>query len=119
MGMRAMKLSILFFCAAASGCGYDLLGNEGFEIDCDDRPCDWKLIEGSADLTASWHAGDSGADLSGAGRVAIEQRSAPFALPGRELVAAGPARPTGTGSRSWSTPGPSTSTTAACSRSRS
>jgi hypothetical protein len=84
--MRAMKLSILFFCAAASGCGYDLLGNEGFEIDCDDRPCDWKLIEGSADLTASWHAGDSGADLSGAGRVAIEQRSAPFALPGRELV---------------------------------
>ncbi|HEU5060153.1 MAG TPA: hypothetical protein VFU21_26660 [Kofleriaceae bacterium] len=72
---------------ALAGCGMgDLLGNEGFEIDCDGKPCDWKLIEGDADLTASWHDGDAGADLSGAGRAVIEQRSAPFEIPTRELV---------------------------------
>jgi hypothetical protein len=71
---------------ALAGCGYDdVLGNEGFEIDCDGAPCDWKLLEGDADLTASWHAGDAGADMSGAGGAVIEQRSAPFTIPVREL----------------------------------
>lgn len=79
-------LTWLFFCTLA-GCGYDdLLGNEGFEIDCDGNPCDWKLVEGEADLAASWHPGDPGADLSGAGRAVIEQRSAPFTIPMRELL---------------------------------
>jgi hypothetical protein len=77
---------LLLLCAM-SGCGYsDVLGNEGFEIDCDGQPCDWKLLEGDADLTASWHDGDAGADLSGTGRAVIEQRSAPFTIPARELV---------------------------------
>ena len=67
------------------GCGGDLLGNEGFEIDCDGQPCDWKVIEGEP-TTSSWHEGDAGLDLSGSGRVVIEQRSAPFELFGRELV---------------------------------
>ena len=83
--MRRDATAWLFFFALA-GCGYDdLLGNEGFEIDCDGKPCDWKLLEGEADLTASWHAGDPGADLSGVGRAVIEQRSAPFTIPVREL----------------------------------
>lgn len=77
----------LFVLLALAGCGMDdVLGNEGFEIDCDGQPCDWKLLEGDADLTASWHDGDAGADLSGSGRAVIEQRSAPFDLPGRELL---------------------------------
>src|SRR5690606_18260584 len=42
--------------------------------------------EGEASLAASWHDGDAGADLSGAGRAVIEQRSAPLTIPGRELV---------------------------------
>lgn len=77
---------LLLLLPALVGCGTDLLGNEGFEIDCDGKPCDWKLLEGDADLTASWHDGDAGADLSGAGRAVIEQRSAPFTIPDRELV---------------------------------
>jgi hypothetical protein len=82
-----LPTTLLFLAAAAAGCGMgDVLGNEGFEIDCDGKPCDWKLLEGSADLTASWHEGDAGADLSGSGRAVIEQRSAPFTLPLRELV---------------------------------
>lgn len=72
--------------ATLVGCGGDLLGNEGFEIDCDGQPCDWKVIEGDPALTSSWHDGDAGFDLSGSGRVVIEQRSAPFELFGRELV---------------------------------
>ena len=71
--------------AGAAGCGTDLLGNEGFEIDCSGSPCDWTLVEGDAQLAASWHDGDPGADLSGAGRAVIEQRSAPFQLDTREL----------------------------------
>ncbi|HUS65937.1 MAG TPA: hypothetical protein VMZ28_15400 [Kofleriaceae bacterium] len=83
---------LLFFVAAA-GCGGDLLGNEGFEILCGDQPCDWKLVEGEAAYAGSWHDGDPGVDLSGAGRAVIEQRSAPFALDTRELVlSAGVAR---------------------------
>ncbi len=78
---------LLSLLAAAAGCGMDdVLGNEGFEIDCDGKPCDWKLLEGDADLSASWHDGDAGADLSGAGRTVIEQRSAPFTIPVRELL---------------------------------
>ena len=78
---------LLFLTASAAGCATDdILGNEGFEIDCDGQPCDWKLLEGTADLTASWHDGDAGADLSGSGRTVIEQRSAPFTIPGRELL---------------------------------
>ena len=85
MPRLASTLMLLF--AAAAGCGMnDVLGNEGFEIDCDGKPCDWKLLEGDADLTASWHDGDAGADLSGAGRAVIEQRSAPFTIPTRELL---------------------------------
>ena len=85
---------LLFF--ALAGCGYDdLLGNEGFEIDCDGKPCDWKLLEGDADLTASWHDGDPGADFSGTGRAVIEQRSAPFTIPVRELFLGPRYRPRG------------------------
>jgi hypothetical protein len=85
---KAATFAILLalFGAGVPACGRDLLGNEGFEIDCDGRPCDWKLVEGNAVFASSWHAGDPGADLSGTGRSVIEQRSAPFALPGRELV---------------------------------
>lgn len=79
--------AILLAAGALAGCGMgDVLGNEGFEIDCDGNPCDWKLLEGEADLTASWHDGDAGADLSGSGRAVIEQRSAPFEIPTRELL---------------------------------
>jgi hypothetical protein len=70
----------------SAACGGDLLGNEGFEIDCDGRPCDWKVVEGEPERTASWHEGDAGFDMSGEGRVVIEQRTAPFALEQRELV---------------------------------
>lgn len=76
----------LLFLAVTAGCGTDLVANEGFEILCSDQPCDWKLIEGDAALSASWHEGDAGLDLSGDGVVVIEQRSAPFALDTRELV---------------------------------
>jgi len=90
---RAMRpqqpLSRLFaaslVAALAWGCGGDLLGNEGFEIDCDGQPCDWKVIEGEP-AVVSWHEGDSGFDLSGSGRAAVEQLTAPFQLDGRELV---------------------------------
>ena len=68
-----------------AGCGVDLLGNEGFEIDCDGAPCDWVVLEGTARF-AGWHDGDAAMDLSGPGRAVIEQRAAPFSLPGRELV---------------------------------
>lgn len=78
----------LLFLVAAAGCGGDLLGNEGFEILCGDQPCDWKLVEGEAAYGDSWHEGDPGVDLSGPGRVVIEQRSAPFGLETRELLLA-------------------------------
>ena len=85
--LHAITTAWLVSLVSLAGCGFgDLLGNEGFEIDCDGNPCDWKLLEGEADLTASWHDGDAGADLSGAGRVVIEQRSAPFEIPARELM---------------------------------
>ena len=85
--MRRLHAITIVWLVSLAGCGFgDLLGNEGFEIDCDGSPCDWKLLEGEADLTASWHDGDAGADLSGAGRVVIEQRSAPFEIPARELM---------------------------------
>lgn len=71
---------------AGAGCGGDLVGNEGFEIDCDGRPCDWKVVEGDPAGAASWHDGDAGLDLSGSGRVVVEQRVAPFELEERELV---------------------------------
>ncbi len=88
MAAREMpRLTLMILLAIAAGCGMDdVLGNEGFEIDCDGKPCDWKLLEGDGDLTASWHDGDAGADLSGAGRAVIEQRSAPFSIPTRELL---------------------------------
>jgi hypothetical protein len=72
--------------ALAAGCAGDLVGNEGFEIDCDGRPCDWKVVEGEAAALRSWHDGDAGLDLSGSGRVVVEQRVAPFQLDGRELL---------------------------------
>jgi len=71
---------------SGAACGGDLLGNEGFEIDCDGKPCDWKVLEGAPVTAASWHDGDPGFDLSGSGRVVIEQRTAPFVLDTRELV---------------------------------
>jgi hypothetical protein len=83
-----MRPLLLLFLLAAAGCGGDLLGNEGFEILCGGGPCDWKLVEGEAAYGDSWHEGDPGVDLSGAGRVVLEQRSAPFALETRELVLA-------------------------------
>jgi hypothetical protein len=86
LAMRIELTLLLGAAVASSGCGGDLLGNEGFEIDCDGQPCDWVVIEGDPARTASWHDGDAGFDLSGSGRVVIEQRSAPFALDGRELV---------------------------------
>jgi hypothetical protein len=85
--MRSRLMPVLGAALATLvGCGGDLLGNEGFEIDCDGQPCDWKVIEGEPAQTSSWHQGDAGFDLSGSGRVVIEQRSAPFELFGRELV---------------------------------
>jgi hypothetical protein len=79
------RCSLWFVLAACAGCGGDLVGNEGFEIDCDGQPCDWKVVEGEPALT-SWHDGDAGFDLSGDGRAVIEQRVAPFQLDERELV---------------------------------
>lgn len=69
-----------------AACGADLIANEGLEIDCDGRPCDWKVLEGEPAGAASWHDGDAGFDLSGDGRVVIEQRTAPFELDTRELL---------------------------------
>ena len=81
----ARSLLVLAALPPLAGCGTDLLGNEGFEIDCDGAPCDWVVLEGTAQF-AGWHEGDAAMDLSGPGRAVIEQRSAPFSLPGRELV---------------------------------
>jgi hypothetical protein len=81
---RTMRWCLILL--ASAGCGGDLLANEGFEILCGDQPCDWKLVEGDAELTGSWHDGDPGVDLSGDGRAVVEQRSAPFALDTRELT---------------------------------
>jgi hypothetical protein len=83
--MRIRLGSGLVLVGLVAGCGGDLLGNEGFEIDCGGQPCDWKVVEGEPAL-ASWHDGDTGFDLSGGGRVVIEQRAAPFELDGRELI---------------------------------
>ena len=91
MRMR-LPTSLAIAAAAAAtalslaACGGDLFANEGFEIDCDGRPCDWNVLEGDPAGTASWHAGDAGFDLSGEGRVVIEQRTAPFTLETRELL---------------------------------
>jgi hypothetical protein len=82
----AIRRLFLIAALTTAGCGGDLLGNEGFEIDCDGDPCDWKVVEGEPAREASWHEGDAGFDLSGSGRVVIEQRTAPFLLDARELL---------------------------------
>jgi hypothetical protein len=80
--MRAILLVLL----GAGGCGgsADILSNEDFAIDCGGQPCDWVVRAGTAGQ-GSWHDGDVGLDLSGDGEVIVEQRSAGFTLPGREL----------------------------------
>ncbi len=81
--MRERVLALL--CAAGCGSrGADILANEGFEITCDIGACDWTVVEGQAG-SGSWHEGDVGLDLSGAGQVIVEQRSAGFGLPARDL----------------------------------
>jgi hypothetical protein len=78
----------IFALVLAAGCGgsEDLVGNEGFSIDCEGQACDWTVVEGTAGTGPSWHDGDPGLDLSRPGRVVVEQRSAPFELGSRELV---------------------------------
>jgi len=55
------------------------------EVDCRGVPCDWKTIEGNPSYGATWHEGDVGVDLSGSGRVVVEQRVVLFPLRTRQL----------------------------------
>ena len=71
---------------ALAGCGTDLVANEGFEINCDGEPCDWTVVEGEPTFAGAWHPADPGIDLSGSGRIVVEQRAAPFSLDQRELL---------------------------------
>jgi len=84
--MRRHLLVIALASLAVHGCADDMLGNEGFEIDCDGQPCDWVVVEGNPDFTGSWHPSDPGADLSAPGRIVIEQWTAPFEIDSRELL---------------------------------
>jgi len=63
-----------------------MVGNEGFEIDCDGQPCDWVVVEGEPEFAGSWHPSDPGADLSAPGRIVLEQWTAPFEIENRELL---------------------------------
>jgi hypothetical protein len=84
--MRQTLFAFTIAALAATGCADDMLGNEGFEIDCDGQPCDWVVVEGNPDFSGSWHPSDPGADLSAPGRIVIEQWTAPFEIDSRELL---------------------------------
>lgn len=75
---------LLVLCA----CGADsaLLGNLGFEVRCDgapltdggartSSPCEWQLVEGTFAYGGTWNSADLGLDLSGDGRVVVQQRT--------------------------------------------
>ena len=59
--------------------------NEAMEIDCRGVPCDWVTLEGAPRYGATWHDGDIGVDLSGNGRVVVEQRVVLLPLRTRQL----------------------------------
>jgi len=88
--MRAKLRSLLFLSSIAlsSGCASSpgqVIGNEGFEIDCRGVPCDWEIAEGTAKFGPTWHDGDVGVDLSGDGRAVVQQKAVLLQLVTRQL----------------------------------
>src|SRR5262249_21809073 len=72
--------SLLALALGAASCGEPpLIIDRGFDVACGDGYCAWEVLEGTPTFGGSWHDGDPGADLSGAGRVVIQQRSGPAA----------------------------------------
>lgn len=83
---RAPFLAALsLLCALAASCSAS--NSPGFvnlhfdDVTCDLGACEWIPVEGAAAFHGTWNAGDIGADLSGAGRIVIEQRSSSFRTP--------------------------------------
>lgn len=71
-----MKTSAMIVASvvALQGCVVDGTGYQGKQIDCSGLTCDWVTVEGNPRYGATWHDGDFGVDLSGEGRIVVEQR---------------------------------------------
>lgn len=74
---RAWMAALLVIAAAtlaSEGCVVAGGGTSGRQIDCSGLTCDWVTVEGTPTFGDTWHQGDHGLDLSGEGRVVVEQR---------------------------------------------
>jgi hypothetical protein len=74
--MRGFSIGVLglLLGACASGAAPGTT-NLGFEIACAADPCGWSAVEGTYRYGGTWHPADPGLDMSGEGRVVVEQRA--------------------------------------------
>ncbi|MBN1947467.1 MAG: hypothetical protein JW797_17480 [Bradymonadales bacterium] len=66
-----LALSILALLVVSCPCGYgrSALFHESFEVACGDLPCNWRLLEGTATLVETFHAGEHALELSENARI--------------------------------------------------